>query len=459
MTSAAGACLPPGPRGGFLVGNALDFAEDPLGFLRRCADRYGDLSRIARHTYLASHPELVRQVFQDRDGVYAKVAPGTTRTDTSAFPASVMNSEGGEWRAKRQTLQGVFHSMQVRDGVARALAAIGPSLDGWRELPPDRDIRREMEDLCLRVGGDVLLAAPIERDEARHFVATVDAIMGLTRSPVRFPRWLPTPGNLRLRRAHARLDRGLDRIVARHRAGPADRRPCLLGALLHADPGGGSAWLRDELATMVMSGLEPMADGLTWTLHLLAGHPDAQRRVLAELQARLGERAPLDPDAVADLRYAGAVVRESLRLYPPAWMTGRIAMRDTRLGDFDVPAGTQVVVSQWVSHRDPRYFAAPDTFAPERWLPPRRQADPPRYAYFPFGGGARHCVGGALAMAQMTAVIAAIVRAFEVAPAADAQPRPFPALVLRPLGVRLDLTARARCRRDDPHATRAGDPR
>ena len=434
--------LPPGPRGRWLVGNALEFAEDPLGFLHGCANRYGDLTRIAKRTYLASHPELVRQVLQDRDGLYAKAPPDAKRAGTAAFPTSVMNSEGSDWRSKRQALQSCFHATQIRDGVVRTLAAAHSHLESWRAEPANRDVRQDMQALCLHVGGEVLLDALIEDEQAHPFVAAIDAIMGLTHSPVRFPRWVPTPANLRLRRARARLDHHLDRIVAQHRARPEPHRSCLLDALLRSDPGGRSTWLRDEVATMVMSGLEPMADALTWTLHLLAGHPDAQARIVTEVQACLGAQTPLNADTMTDLHYAAAVVRESLRLYPPAWMTGRVALDDTQLGDFDVPAGTQVVVSQWVSHRDRRYFPEPDVFMPERWLPPLRQDNLPRYAYFPFGAGVRHCIGSALAMAQMTAVITAIIRAFALTPVPHAHVKPFPALVLRPLGVRLALTAR-----------------
>lgn len=307
---------------------------------------------------------------------------------------------------------------------------------------PAIDVRQAMQRLCMDMGSAALLGMPLQDAEAARILQTIEAIMVLTRSPVRFPAFVPTPSNLRLRRARTDLDASLQQIIARYRdASPRPR--CLLGTLLEHDPGpGASAWLRDELATMVMSGLEPMADALTWTFHLLSQHGDVQRRLAGEVQEKAAAGTGHGVVAGPVPGFASAVVKESLRLYPPAWMTARIAVRDTLLGGFRVPAGTQLNVSPWVIHRDPRFFERPNVFLPQRWMDAAHNAAL-RQAFMPFGSGPRKCIGDQLALRQITDAVVAVVRAFRLSPQPGAEVRPYPALVLRPLGVQLRVEPRA----------------
>lgn len=191
---------------------------------------------------------------------------------------------------------------------------------------------------------------------------------------------------------------------------------------------------------MLMSALEPIAAALTWTLLLLAQHPNVARHVAQEADGL--DDADTGIGLLDRLPQARACLKEAMRLYPPAWMTARIAQRDTSLDGFHVPSGTQLLISPWVVHRDERHFPDPEAFLPARWLDDSATHSLARYSYFPFGGGPRSCIGSMLALTQMTAVIATVLRARSLHLAADAHPTPFPALVLRPLDVRIALRPR-----------------
>ena len=433
--------LPPGPTGKFLVGNSLAFSEDPLNFLLRCSREFGDLVRISSRTYLVNHPELAGQVLHDRDGTYAKRDPDLRSENHSAFPDSVMSSVGADWQHKRTVLQAAFHKDAVRDHVASTAALALALADSWCQAPGERDMRREMQQLCLTAASHYLMDATIDGQGMDRIMHVVDAIMTLTRSQIRFPGFIPTPGNLRLRRARRDLDQTLGQLVERFRHASSGRR-CLLGILLDSDATGQSGWLRDEVATMLMSGLEPLADGLTWTLYLLARHPDILQQLREEIDAILPPDGQVGASDLPQLRLVDAVVKEALRLYPPAWLTGRIALRSATLGGFKVPAGTTLLVSAWVSHRDARHFPEPETFRPARWLDDHQAQKAPTLAYLPFGSGARKCIGEYLARTQMVTVVASLCRRMDLQLAPGATPRPYPALVLRPLGVQMSVAPR-----------------
>ncbi|WP_311195452.1 cytochrome P450 [Xanthomonas indica] len=433
--------LPPGPRGHWALGNRQAFAADPLEFLQRCAREHGDVVRIAERTYLLAAPAAIATVLGDDGSLYAKSDPDP-RARRAAFPASVMNSEGDIWRHKRQALQPAFRASLVRDYAGQALAATQSLLQASNDSTGAQDLRQTMTALCAELGAGFLLGDTAHAPALLRMLPMLDAILQQTRTPSATPAWWPSAGKRRLRAARGELDTALTQILASPRSPSAG--VSVLELLQRDDPQGRGSWCRDEAAAMLMSALEPMAAGLTWTLLLLAQHPSIAQAVAEEADAlpHLGSASDTicDEALVERLPLARACVKEAMRLYPPAWMTARIAQRDTTLDGFAVPRGTQLIVSQWVVQRDPRHFAAPDSFMPARWLDPTHA--PARYTYFPFGGGPRSCVGSQLALVQMTVVVAGLLRERTLQLAADAQPRPYPALVLRPLDVRIALRSR-----------------
>ncbi|WP_429393969.1 cytochrome P450 [Robbsia andropogonis] len=432
--------IPPGPKGGPVLGNRIAFSQDPLSFLLNCSREYGDVVRVAKQTYFVNRPDLIHTIFHNKDGTFSKTDPYDTTQNHSAFPASVMNSSGSEWADKRRKLRPAFQSDPILQSVEQASSASHLILASWRQEPLRFDVREDMVQLCMEIGSRFLFDGSADPRETKRVLDTVDAIMKLMRSPFRLPLCIPTPNNLRLRRSRAELGETIGEIVERYRRSPSNR-VCLLGTMLSEGEHGDSAWVRDEMATMIMSGLEPLAAGLTWTLYLLASHAEIRRELQYEIDAVLQGHLLAASD-ISRLPFTEAVVKESLRLYPPAWMTGRVATRDCSLAGFEVPAGTLLTVSQWVSHRDPRYFESPDEYRPHRWLDQTDMAGLPSYAYFPFGTGPRKCIGSHLSMTQMIVVIASLMHGFDIEPVPDTNVRPYPALVLRPIGVRLRATLR-----------------
>jgi cytochrome P450 len=255
------------------------------------------------------------------------------------------------------------------------------------------------------------------------------------------PRWLPTPGNRRLLRAAARLDEIIYRFIAQRRQSGGDRHD-LLSLLLHArDEDGGrmtDKQLRDEAMTLFLAGHETTALALTWTGYLLARHPDVHTRLLDELRAVLGGRSPAAAD-LPRLVFTEQVVLESMRLYPPVYAFGREAVADCEVMGYAIPAKTTVFMSQWAMHHDPRWFHEPEKFDPARWaggLAGRL----PKFAYFPFGGGPRLCIGNTFAMVEAVLVLAALAGRFRFELVPGQEVVPWPSMTLRPrYGVKVVL--------------------
>ncbi|MBB1151724.1 cytochrome P450 [Amycolatopsis dendrobii] len=397
---------PPGPAGDRIAGNLAAFTADPLGFLARCSREHGDVVSIGSRNVLLTAPDDVERVLVDRAGEFAKSSPRTRRrARKQGFPRATMNSDGAVWRSKRARLGPVF---------ARGLVVLAAETAGaearriaWPE-GAEFDPAPAAARLALRSITFLLFGAAASDRDADAVGRLVHEIMDLSVSPYVLPSWVPTPGALRMRRAL----RDVSEVVAKARRGDAP----VLSALAGAD----DDEMRDELATLVLSGYETTKNAILWTLHLLAAHPEAADRA-----------------AAAD-SFADAVVREAMRLYPPAWLTSRETLRDVELGGFAVPADTTVSVSQWVTHRDPRWYPEPHEFRPERWL---TGADRPRGAYFPFGLGPRACIGAALATAEAVAAVTCLCARFRLLPG-DAVVRPRPALSLQPEGLRLRVAVR-----------------
>jgi cytochrome P450 len=259
------------------------------------------------------------------------------------------------------------------------------------------------------------------------------------------PPWLPTPDNLRLQHTTRRLDRIIYGLIDERRNSP-EARDDLLSMLLHAqdeDDGTGMTdkQLRDEVMTLFLAGHETTALALTWAWYLLAQYPDIEAKLADELQAALNGRAPTVADR-ARLPYTEQVALEVMRLYPPAWAVSREVVQECAIGGHRIPPNTIVLVSQWVMHRDPRYYEEPDRFNPDRWANDfaRRL---PKYAYFPFGGGPRVCIGNTFAMMEMTLLLAAIAPQFRFRLVPSQTIKLQPAITLRPeQGIRMTLCRR-----------------
>jgi len=384
---------------------------------------------------LVNHPDLVEEVLVTRNRHFIKHF--ALRMTQTTLGNGLLTSEGEFWRRQRRLAQPAFHRDRIAGYAAVMVEYAERMLAGWADGQV-RDVHDDMMRVTLEVVAKTLFDADISGDSAdasaametlmRCFTARVGRI-------IRLPERFPTPVNLRLRRAARRLDQILFRIIAERRAGGEDRGD-LLSMLLHAqdedDVRMTDHQLRDEAMTLFMAGHETTADTLTWAWYLLSQDPEVEARLHAELAEVLGGRAP----GVADLprlAYTEHVVTETLRLYPTVWLLGREAIEPCEVGGYRVPVGTTVYMSQWVVHRDPRFFDDPEVYHPDRWADGLAQRLP-RYAYFPFGGGPRICIGNGFAMMESVLLLATIAQRFRLALAPGAMIKPLPTMTLRPDG-------------------------
>ncbi|HEU4329234.1 MAG TPA: cytochrome P450 [Roseiflexaceae bacterium] len=434
--------IPPGPSGAPIVGNLLAFTEDPLAFLSSCARLYGDVVRLSPANYLLAHPADVYSVMQDREGIFTKQPPGRR---SGGFPGAMMNSEGEIWRRKRQWVQLAFSRERTHAWAPAIVGAAAAFADGLHE-GERRDTLADMLELTLAIIGLVMFSSSV--DEVHTVAAAVEGIMERTRSPIRVPRWWPGGANRRFHQSLRNFHALLDRLIQQRQDDTARYQDVLAHLLRESDsyrPGRDE--LRDEVATLLLSGHETTADALGWIWYALALHPEAAERLEGELAAVLGDR-PVTVEDLPRLRYTEAVVKEAVRLFPPAWTTSREASRDTTIGGYPVAAGTQIGLSAWVLHRDPRWYAEPTVFRPERWLDGSLRALP-RGAYIPFGAGPRVCIGAGLAQTEMMLILATVARRARLTLAPGQEVQPFPALTLRPQGLEMivqkPVSASLRC--------------
>jgi cytochrome P450 len=433
----------PGPRGATLLRVLVALTRDPLGGLVRITRDYGDVVHLPlghRRFHLVAHPDDVARVLHENHRNYGK---GTRSYDKvrTLMGDGLVTSEGEAWRRQRRLVQPAFHHRQVA-GFATAITDLtAEMLAGWRaraEGAEPLDVAAEMTRLTLRIVGHTLFGEELG-DGHRPLGEAVAVALGHTArraEAVLDLGDLPTPGRRRFRRAVAQLDALVFRLIEERRGGRTDGHD-LLSLLLAArdeetGSGLGDTELRDQVLTLLLAGHETTATALTWTSYLLARHPPMQERLRHEVVEVLGERAPTHDDLGA-LPYLRMVLQESMRLFPPIWLIERRAQGEDVLGGCAIPAGTTLALSQYVTHRHPRFWDEPERFDPDRFLP-ERVAARPRGSYFPFGGGPRACIGAGFAMMEAQLILAMLVRHFRLDPVAGQRVACLPGITLRPRG-------------------------
>lgn len=441
----------PGPSGHFLLGNLQEFRRDVLGLVTRSAAAYGDVTRcrLGPHViHLLNHPHHVEHVLQRRAANYDK---RTRSTDTirSITGESLLTSNGEFWKRQRRMAQPAFHHRQIAGFTDKMTAAIEAMLTDWRTRVPSGsvvDIASEMSRLTYAIVARTLFSI-----DATGHAETIERAMRVMLPHVfnrlgeilRPPDWFPSPANRRFRQALAEVDQVVYEIIAGHREAEArgEPREDLLGMLMRArDPDTGAALsdaqLRNETITFLLAGHETTANALTWTFHLLAAHPEVERRLMEEIDTVLGERTPVLED-VAKLIYTKRVIQEAMRLYPPIWIIERRAIAADEIAGYRIPAGSSVVISPYALHRHPAFWERPEEFDPSRF------ESPPSDAYIPFGAGPRFCIGHEFAMLEARLIIVMVLRAFRLATVPGHPIEPMPDITLRPRhGMRMTLHPR-----------------
>lgn len=430
--------LPPGPRGLPVIGNLPALVSSPARLVTRAARGYGDVILLLRwpfKAYLVNHPEYIRDVFvtHSRDFIQGRVH----RSMRLALGDGLITSEGGLHRRQRRLVQPAFHRQRIASYSAVIADFAGQLSQRWQDGSV-MDIGQEMRELTLRIIMKILFNSeyPGQLQEISDAMTTVNEyLVARGRNPLGMTlHKLPLPFNRRFARAMEVLDRMVYGYIQDHQSNPdaGDVLSMLMAARDgENDPAGMShKQLRDETITLFTAGHETTSMALTWAWYLLSQHPEVADRLLQELQTVLDGRTPQSSDLPA-LKYTEQVLTESMRLYPPAWCTTRKAINDVRVGGYPIPRGALVFVSQYATHRDPRWFPDPDVFRPERWTP-EFKAWLPRYAYFPFGGGPRQCIGEPFAWMEGVLILAGIWQRWrlELAPGDPVEPSAL--ITLRP---------------------------
>jgi cytochrome P450 len=429
---------PPGPKGALLMGVMRDFNRDQLGFIERCRDEYGDIVWM-RFLYVPAlflyHPNEVEYVLVTNAKNFIKSMSLRSNFFQRLVGKGLLTSEGEEWKRARRLSQPAFHRERVASYGQVMVDYSNRLIAKWQD-GETRDVHPDMMRLTLEIVVQCLFSADVST-EVDEVGATLKELIKpfaaqATLSWILNNR-LPTPVHVRFHRLARKIDNVVYRIISERRASGEDKGD-LLSMLLAARDEDGSQMsdrqLRDEVMTLFLAGHETTALTLAWSWYLLGTNPEAEKKFHAELDEVLGNRPPTTADLLR-LKFTEQIAKESMRLYPPAFGLGREAINDCEIGGYHVPKGTQVFLFQWATQRDARFYEEPNAFRPERWTEDFIERLP-KYAYFPFGGGPRVCIGASFAMMEVILCLATIGQKFRLEVDRDHSVSIYPAMSLRP---------------------------
>jgi cytochrome P450 len=430
---------------------------NPIFLFQHLAETYGDIAHYKighHHIVFLNHPDYIREVLVVQNDNFIKER--TVQRSKMLLGEGMITAEGAEHRAQRQTAQPAFHRQRIGEYGRIMVEEAAHIRDSWRD-GEQRDIARDMMHLTLKVVARTLFATDL-RQEVYELAAAINRIMGLYNFLIMLPaaEWLVhfrPPGLAAFVRARKRIDAVVYRMIDAHRRGGVDRGS-LLDLMLATSPANDEVSrqsshdqsprdqsLRDQVITIFLAGYETVANALSWTWYLLSQNPDSEAKMHRELETVLNGRLPTVED-VPRLRYTESVLAESLRLYPPAWAMGRYARNDFELGEFYLPARTTVLISQFITHRDARYFPDPERFDPERFSV-EGKARRAKFTYFPFGAGVRQCIGESFAWMEGVLVLATLAQKWKLGLVPGHRVEPQPLITLRPkYGMLMNLEAR-----------------
>jgi cytochrome P450 len=442
---------PPGPKTPLqrvgLPGQLFAFRRDPTGFLLRMADTYGDVVHMrfaSRNVYLLSNPADIEALLVSQ---HRKFVKGTALQATRrVLGKGLLTSEGDFHLRQRRLIQPIFHRQRIAgygDSMVQAAAALSGRWTDGQVL----DMHAAMMALTLSIVGKTLFGTDVEAEAAEIGEAVNGLLASFFQINGPFGRWIEAfdlPPARRARAGQTRLNATMFRMIAEHRE--AGDRGDLLSMLLAAQDEDGGARMTDEQVgdeamTLFLAGHETTANALSWTWHLLSKHPEAESKLHAELDTVLNGRPPSVAD-LPHLAYTRMVLSEALRLYPPAWVMTRLSVEPFEASGYSLPAGSPILASQWVNHHQARFFPQPFEFRPERWTP-EAEAKLPKFAYFPFGGGPRVCIGEGFAWMEGVLLIATLAQGWRMHPGPKQRIALQPVITLRPkYGVEMRLERR-----------------
>jgi cytochrome P450 len=430
--------LPPGPKGKLFFGNALSLAGHWSGYSAHCAREFGGVvfyKFFHVPVLMVSNPDAIESILVRNAANFHK------SRDYAAIRSflgnGLLTSEGSFWQSQRQLIQPAFRHENIAVYAQIMSGSAATLLVDWKD-GEIRDIHHEMSSLTLDVVAKALFGSKVAHDSkfiGTEIATVMERFMSQAALSFLLPEGAPLPKGPRLLRSRRRLNRIIQSIISDRRAHPIESSDLLQTLLAAQDEHGARMTddqLRDEIMTLFMAGHETTANALCWTWYLLAQNPEAKQKLHAELDGIL-QGAPPSLADLPRLPFTEMVVKESMRLYPPAWGIGRRAIQDFELNGYRIPAGTNVFLMQWLTHRDERFFPDPERFEPERWRDdPIRCGKLPRFAYFPFGGGPRVCIGAGFAMMEAVLLLATIAQRYSFSLPPSSKVTPFFSITLRP---------------------------
>jgi cytochrome P450 len=427
----------------------IAFRRDPVAFMQRLTRDYGDITYFKmgpQDVYFLNHPDYIKDVLVSHHQNFIKGR--ALQRSKRLLGEGLLTSEGEFHRRQRRLAQPAFHRQRINSYGAVMTDYASRAAARWHD-GASLDMAQEMMRLTLGIVGKTLFDADVEEEaqEIGAALTTIIEMFDLMMMPFsELLEKLPLPQNRRFQRARERLDLTIYRLIEERRKRGEDRGDLLSMLLLAQDEEGQSggmtdAQVRDEAMTIFLAGHETTAVALTWTWHLLSQHPEIEAKLHAELDETLGSRLPAVED-VPRLSYTEMVLAESMRLYPPAWALGRLAIEDYEIAGYLIPKGSLVLMSQYAMHRDARYFPEPARFDPQRWTAEARAARP-QFSYFPFGGGPRRCIGEGFAWMEGILLIATLAQRWQMRMVANHPVKLNPVITLRPRhGMRMTLRKR-----------------
>lgn len=410
-----------GPRGLPLSGNLLAFRKDPLAFLTRASSEYGDVAHIrfgpSRHVYLISNPEYIKEILLTKQASFKK-ARGL-QVSKLIVGEGILTNEGKDHLRQRRLMQPAFHRERIAGYGDIMVKETLDHISDWQD-GEERDIHHEMMKLTLSIITRTMFGTDVSRDaDAIGHAVEVGLyyVRNKATSILDIPLEVPTKNNREFQQAVELLDKTIYAIIEERRNRSDEEHHDLLAMLLAArdeEDGIGMTdkQVRDEVMTIFVAGHETTANTLSWTWYLLAQHPEVEAKFHQELERVLEGRKPTAQD-VPNLVYVNQIVQESMRLYPAAWMINREVVEEVEIGGYTFKPGETLMMSQYVMHRDPRFYDEPDRFKPERFGDDLIKRNP-QYAYFPFGGGPRICIGNNFALMESALLLATIAQQFRL---------------------------------------------
>lgn len=421
---------------------------DGLAFAKFTDDTYGPASYGEFgpvKMYQFADPDMIHEVLVEKVDKFQKGAV-MKRGLVPFIGNGLVTSDGDFWRRQRKLAQPAFHARRIESYAGTMVKHTLKMLEGWRDGGTIR-IDREMMKLTLGIACKTLFDTDVSGD-AERVAVLLAGVLDITNerfsAVVNLPEWMPTPKRARTAKLIAELDAIIQRFIDERRKTNEDRGDLLSMLMLAEDENGehmSDKQLRDEVMTLFFAGHETTANTLTWAWYLLSQHADARAKLWAEVDGGLAGRVPTLAD-LSNLPYSDQVVKEALRLYPPAPGMNREPIEDVTIGGYDVPKGVQLSLSIYAMHRSSRYFANPEQFDPERFSP-EREKQIPRYAYLPFGGGPRVCIGNMFAMMEARLVLATVAACYDLALLPEPQVVPEQLVTIRPrYGIQMQTVAR-----------------